>query len=165
MFLLDSAALGRRTSMEPGSSHCAAEKTRPACPQYLLQLGQGGLWLLASLEGDGGLGGGHGGVGKNNHLVPRVFPADSVSVCPLPMPGRRQPRVVLGVLHECHDWHNNYRLLHCFCLLKYIAKCFELVARRCSARFHYNVWLYLPFQASWTIDTSHSFNTIHFSLN
>ena len=40
-------------------------------------------WLEKGLNwSDGGMGGGHGGAEKNKHLVPRVFPADSVSVCP-----------------------------------------------------------------------------------
>ena len=76
----------------------------------------------------------------NSCPVPGGLPRGlQCSRVPFPVPGSRQLRMVLGILHGFHDWQSNYRFLHCLCLSKSTAECFEPAAGRRSTRFHYNV--------------------------
>lgn len=46
---------------------------------------------------------------------------------------------VLGILYGHHDWHCNYRFLHCLCFSKGTSQCSEAVAEKICARFYYSI--------------------------
>lgn len=46
---------------------------------------------------------------------------------------------VLGILYGHHDWHCNYRFLHCLCFSKSVSECSEPLADKICARFYYSI--------------------------
>lgn len=46
---------------------------------------------------------------------------------------------VLGILYGHHDWHCNYRFLHCLCFSKSVSECSEPQAEKICARFYYTI--------------------------
>lgn len=46
---------------------------------------------------------------------------------------------VLGILYGHHDWHCNYRFLHCLCFSKSVSECSEPLTEKICAKFYYSI--------------------------